>query len=83
MSVYSMMFMGMAPIGSLLAGAVAARRRAHHGSGGRRHLHGGAGAFALAAAHPGSAQADRGAADGGRRPAAGSDRRGARAGTGE
>ncbi len=40
MSVYSMMFMGMAPVGALLAGVVAERfGRAIHRGGRRGHRH--------------------------------------------
>ena len=78
MSVYSMMFMGMAPFGALLAGAVAEPPgSAPDGGRRRRRLHGGRGHFLdVVAADPRErAQADCGAADGRRRPAPGNDRR--------
>ena len=70
MSVYSMMFMGMAPLGAVLSGVTAGpfgapadhRRR-------RRHLHGGGRRLrlALAGIADGRAPADRRGADGRRR----------------
>jgi len=85
MSVYSMMFMGMAPFGALLAARSADRwGSALYGSRRRRHLDAGLEHFLdlVAADSRERAQADCGAADGRRRPAPGNDRRecGARAG---
>ena len=76
MAIYSMMFMGMAPFGALLAGAMAERVGAPvHGRGRRGAVHRRRGAFRVAAApaSPGGAANHRGARGGRGRAGAGHD----------